>query len=54
MTLVNMEATVLFCTKCQQVVCPYCYFDEDGELVESNLCQGHIGGCTDECDHEVE
>lgn len=51
LTLVNQVRQVLFCISCEEVICPYCFIDDDGELVESNQCQGHLEDLTDECNH---
>jgi hypothetical protein len=51
MTLRNEERTVLVCTACGFVICPYCYIDEDGDLVGAAECQGHVENLTDDCDH---
>lgn len=49
-TLEMRQREVLVCTACQVVICPYCYI-EDGEIMYSNECQGHVENITDGCDH---
>lgn len=49
--LTNETREVLVCTACGEVICPHCYIDEDGDMVSSNMCQGHIENLTEGCDH---